>query len=546
MTDIIFYKLFPSRRPQLNKFEGRVIDASGKQVPILGTVNTQVHTPKGTFTTTILVYNESKEVGYDLLLGMNILQHTIIDFNTLTISFLRNKQNNTNKVNNNNNVHMQLKLNDDKIHGIPQRTQCSTMYNKKPQAEQKNSTLQSARMLQSKVSHSELHQTVIKNSLGSEAQASKAKVGEPKASQMKAPGSCKQIEAGSGKEINEQMDNMHGINELIYNKNKNTNTRVNECKYDETFGVYLTQDVHVKANTMKATPIRVNKQITNNKCIILHKNELKTNVFLPNIVTNVINNKILIELVNLSPSDHVFKAGSLLCNANYYTNKECLNEIQSSVEDKQYVNKCSNQNKKANVCTEKNNVNNNVNKVNNYRPLTSEDINCGNYEMEVLELLNKYRDATWLPGEKIGHYTGEQLRITLKDDVIIKKQQYRFPHAYQEPLDKIIKDMLDEGIIRRSRSSYNSPIIIVKKPDKSIRVCIDLREINKHIKPVSFPLPRVDDLLNSLGQSPYLTVVDVVSAFYHLDIHPDDREKTAFTVRNTKYEFIKVPFGLTK
>ena len=102
------------------------------------------------------------------------------------------------------------------------------------------------------------------------------------------------------------------------------------------------------------------------------------------------------------------------------------------------------------------------------------------------------------------------------------------PYAYQNKLDEYIKKLSDEGTITRSKSSFNSPFIIVKRGDGEIRPCMDYRELNELIEPVSFPLPRKADLLNSLVQSTYITTLDLASACHQCEIKPSDREKTAF------------------
>jgi hypothetical protein len=163
---------------------------------------------------------------------------------------------------------------------------------------------------------------------------------------------------------------------------------------------------------------------------------------------------------------------------------------------------------------------------------------------ELITLLNQYRKACWLPGETLGKYTGDPLEIKLKENTVVNKAPYRIPYSRQEKLDMVIKEMLEEGIITRSKSDFNSPFIIVPKPGGDIRPCIDYRELNKIMVPVSFPIPRISDLLNSLGQTTVISSLDLASAYNQCEVRKEDREKTAFTVKHTKYEFNRVPFGL--
>ena len=132
----------------------------------------------------------------------------------------------------------------------------------------------------------------------------------------------------------------------------------------------------------------------------------------------------------------------------------------------------------------------------------------------------------------------------MKEDTVVNRHPYRIPFAFQNKLDDVIKTMLDEGTITRSKSSFNSPLVIVRRGDKEIRPVIDYRDLNKILHPISFPLPRVSDVLNSLGQSTYISTLDLASAYHQCEVSPEDREKTAFTVGSSKYEFTRVPFGL--
>ena len=93
--------------------------------------------------------------------------------------------------------------------------------------------------------------------------------------------------------------------------------------------------------------------------------------------------------------------------------------------------------------------------------------------------------------------------------------------------------MSKEGIINRSKSDFNSPLIIVPKPGGDIRPCIDYRELNKIMVPVSFPIPRISDLLNYLGQTTVISSLDLASAYNKCEVR-----------KYTKYEYNRVPFGL--
>ncbi|XP_015839413.2 retrovirus-related Pol polyprotein from transposon 297 [Tribolium castaneum] len=109
--------------------------------------------------------------------------------------------------------------------------------------------------------------------------------------------------------------------------------------------------------------------------------------------------------------------------------------------------------------------------------------------------------------------------------------------------------MLKQGIIRPSDSPWSSPIWIVpKKLDASgqrkWRIVIDYRKLNEQTVEDRYPLPNINDILDKLGRSQYFSTIDLASGFHQIEVDPNDVQKTAFTVENGHYEFVRMPFGL--
>ena len=129
----------------------------------------------------------------------------------------------------------------------------------------------------------------------------------------------------------------------------------------------------------------------------------------------------------------------------------------------------------------------------------------------------------------IGDIPDFQMVINTEDKVPIASAYSRItPHFYQE-VRNYINDLLTNGWIRESFSAYSSPIVCVRKKDGGMRMCIDYRKLNAKTIPDAQPIPRIQDILDPLGQE------------YIAD---NSRYLTAFTAPWTLYEWIRIPFGL--
>lgn len=108
----------------------------------------------------------------------------------------------------------------------------------------------------------------------------------------------------------------------------------------------------------------------------------------------------------------------------------------------------------------------------------------------------------------------------------------------------MLDDMLQQGVIEPSHSPWSSPVILVKKKDGSLRFCIDYRKLNQVTQKDCYPLPRVDDLLDSLSDAQWFTTLDLRSGYWQVEVNPRDREKTAFPTPHGLFQFRVMPFGL--
>jgi hypothetical protein len=105
--------------------------------------------------------------------------------------------------------------------------------------------------------------------------------------------------------------------------------------------------------------------------------------------------------------------------------------------------------------------------------------------------------------------------------------------------------MLQAGIIRESSSPWAFPVVVVKKKNGKLRFCVDYRKLNEVTIKDSYPLPRVDELIDTIGAAKWFTTMDLASGYWQVEVKEKDRPKTAFVTRYGLYEFNVMPFGLT-
>ena len=118
-------------------------------------------------------------------------------------------------------------------------------------------------------------------------------------------------------------------------------------------------------------------------------------------------------------------------------------------------------------------------------------------------------------------------------------------HAELEETKKQVAELLEQGFVRPSTSPWASPVLFVSKKYGGLRFCVDYRALNKMTLKNSYPLPRVDGLLDEVGHAMYFTLIDLRSGYHQMRIAEEDIPKTGFNTRFGHYEFIVVPFGLS-
>lgn len=126
-----------------------------------------------------------------------------------------------------------------------------------------------------------------------------------------------------------------------------------------------------------------------------------------------------------------------------------------------------------------------------------------------------------------------------------KKGIYRLSEPESQELLRQIRDLIEKGFIQPSTSPWGAPVLFAAKKDGGLRLCIDYRALNKQTVKNCYPLPRIDEIFDSLRQATLFTTLDLRSGYHQIRLDPESIPLTAFRTRYGLFEFLVVPFGLT-
>jgi len=190
---------------------------------------------------------------------------------------------------------------------------------------------------------------------------------------------------------------------------------------------------------------------------------------------------------------------------------------------------------------------------------TTVETPAGDWQTQIRETLNELDQPHLIPqiirmlefhasmwhGE-LGEIAATNHRINLQQEAKPSRQApYRAGHKSRELIAEQVRKMRDAGVIEPAQSEWASPVVIVTKKDGSPRFCVDYRKLNAVTIRDSYPLPRMDDCIDSLGDARIFTTLDCNSGYWQIPIAEEDRDKTAFISHAGAWQFKRMPFGLT-
>jgi len=162
-------------------------------------------------------------------------------------------------------------------------------------------------------------------------------------------------------------------------------------------------------------------------------------------------------------------------------------------------------------------------------------------QADVQALLEEYQDIfTDVPSiTNVGEHG-----IQLTSVEPIKGKPYPLPHAMRETLERELDSMLAMGVIEESTAAYASPIVMVKKPDGSTRVCIDYRKLNSVTVFDPEPMPTAEEIFAKLAGDRFFSKFDLSKGYWQVPVREEDRDLTTFICHRGLFRFRVMPFGL--
>ena len=122
------------------------------------------------------------------------------------------------------------------------------------------------------------------------------------------------------------------------------------------------------------------------------------------------------------------------------------------------------------------------------------------------------------------------MEIKLSDQIPINESYRRIPQKLYEEVKNYIDDLITNEWIKQSNSAYVSPMVCIRKKDRSLHLCIDYRKLNNKTIPDRQPIPKIQDMLDCLGGGQqWFSTLDMSIAYHQGYIHPDSRKYAAFS-----------------
>ena len=178
-------------------------------------------------------------------------------------------------------------------------------------------------------------------------------------------------------------------------------------------------------------------------------------------------------------------------------------------------------------------------------PINNSNIS-DNDKKTLTDFLHDNRQMFAQSKSELGRTSLVQHEIDTGEAKPVSKRFYRTSPMKRNEIDRQVEELLQLGLVRPSSSEWSSPVVLVAKSDGSWRLCCDYRQLNAVTRPHSYPLPRLEDVWDAIGEcgARVLSTLDMSNGFWQFAMDPDSIHKTAFVTPNGQFEWNVLPYGL--
>ena len=173
-------------------------------------------------------------------------------------------------------------------------------------------------------------------------------------------------------------------------------------------------------------------------------------------------------------------------------------------------------------------------------PAVGDRLSTGQQE-ELQQVIQDYPDVFCT---RPGLTTLAEHKIETSQAKPVLQSPYRLPHEYRDVVKGELRSMQENGIMEPATNEWAAPIVLVGKKDGSLRFCVDYRKLNDVSYADAYPMPRIDELIDRLGKSRYISTLDLTRGYWQVPVTEESRGKTAFATPYWLYQFRVMPFGL--
>ena len=290
-----------------------------------------------------------------------------------------------------------------------------------------------------------------------------------------------------------------------------------------TVGLVLKEKTVVPAGSEMEVMVKIADPVTNGTWFVGHKSATCNGVMVANAVVSPRSNVVPVRILNPRDEMVVLKKGTQIASMELLEQDPVIN-ISTVMKSAEVSLECQN------ILWDL------VSKVGSHISESERE--------QLYSLLVEFADVFSFSSKDLGRTKELKHHIFTSDAHPVHLSPRRIPQARREELRGLLRDMLESDVIQQSDSPWSSPIVLAKKHDGTTRFCVDYRKVNEVTRKDAYPLPRVDDTLDTLVGSKFFTTLDLASGYWQVEVAPEDQPKTAFTTPEGLYQFKVMPFGL--